>query len=995
MYKRIMLNKGDVFRPGRDAFLVAVSVVFSLLLQGCVTVPETAASPGQLQTFIASGKQSFLDENYTKAADTLTRAVTMAHELDERKMAAETGLLLSRTLEVLGSYEKSLVHADNCTAASAEGSWIKVGCLNMKSLVSRRMGLNKSAVSQAKAALEVALVLSDRRVEAESRRNLGAALKQSGEDGQVRVQYEQSLKISQEIDDEMGVIKSLNNIGGWHRSRAEYTKALDYYNRALEMSRNAGSRIQQSKLNGNLCALFYNQSDYSRAMDYCRISLKQAQQINALPQVTSATHNIAAIYMSLGKRSKSLDYYKRAAETKRRMEDRPGLARSLNNIGKLYGSYGRYADADRYLAEALQINRELDNRSGQAANYGNLCLFSNTRKRYGDALQQCQSALTLWLTVNRPEELWRTYDNMSISYTGLGNPGAAIFFGKQAVNVLQGIRNANLELQDSYRKKYIGTRMDVYRRLADLLIEFGRFLEAEQVLAMLKEEEYFNFIRRRGNDMPGDTQASLNGHEQAVNNEYIEITNRLAQIGMEYRQLRKIDSSTRSEVEQARYTELRAQLKLATREFGRFLSELKTAQVFPEGERSFSVAELEALTAFRGTLEILDKSAVAIHFLAMPDKLHIIVTSSKLTTPIYRDVDISYVALSREILAFREILQDPPKDPLPKAKQLYDYLLKPVEETLTRLGAHTLVLYLDLDLRYLPISALHDGDQYIAEKYGTVIYTPAVKQNLVERSGQPWKVAAMGVSKPHSGFPALPSVIGEVDGIVKENNTDQGALPGVRHLNDAFTKNSFSNVLTGNEYTVIHIASHFKLDPTGEADSFLLIGDGSRLYICEIYDFDYPLTGVDLLTLSACQTGLGGDGVAGQEIEAVPDRPQLPLECQAEPGGGSVAGQEVESFSAFAQKRGARSVMATLWSVADDSTGKFMQYFYQLHEDHDLSKSEAIRLTQELFIKGEIQVPDGELATFRGIERSDMPDQPLPYSHPFFWAPFVLSGNWL
>jgi CHAT domain-containing protein/Tfp pilus assembly protein PilF len=992
-----MLNMGDVFRPGRDALLGVVPVVLCLLfLKGCVATPEMPASLEQLQVLNTSGKQSFSDENYDKAAETWLRSATMARALGNRTAEAEVDLSRSRTLEILGSYEKSLKHAENCIAGISQDSRLKAECLNMKSLVGRRLGMSKSAASDARDALGMAIALGDRHVEADSRRNLGAALKQSGEDGQVQTLYEQSLDISQALDDELGAIKSLNNMGGLYRSSAEYAKALNYYNRALEMSRNAGSRLHQSKLNGNLCALFYNQSDYERAMDYCKTSLKQAQQINALPQVTSATHNIAAIYMSQGKRSQALDYLKRAAETKKRMGDRLGLARTLGNIGELYGEGGRYAASDRYLAEALQINRELDNRSGQAANYGNLCLFRNTRKRYDDALIQCQSALALWLTVNRPEHLWRTYDNMSISYSKLGNSGAAIFFGKQAVNTLQGIRNANIELQDRYRKTYVKERMDVYRRLADLLIEAGRFLEAEQVLAMLKEEEYFDFIRRNGNDMPDDTQASLNLPEQAVNTEYIEITNRLAQTGMEYRQLREIDDSARTEVEQARYTELRTQLILATSEFKRFLSELKTAKVFPEGERLFSVAELEALTAFHGTLEDLDKSAVAVHFLAMPDKLHIIVTSSKLTTSVYRDVDISYVALSREILEFRAILQDPAKDPLPKAKQLYDYLLKPVQEILVKLEAHTLVLYLDLDLRYLPISALHDGDQYVAEKYATVMYTPAVKDKLAVRSDRSWKVAAMGVSKPHSGFNALPSVIGEVNGIVKENDADQGVLPGVRYLNDAFTKNSFSNVLAKEEgYSVIHIASHFKLNPTGEGESFLLIGDGSHLHICEIYDFDYPLTSVDLLTLSACQTGLGGGGVTGQVIEAAPDRTQLPLECQAGSVGGSVAGQEVESFSTFAQKRGARSVMATLWSVADDSTGKFMQYFYQLHEDHDLSKSEALRLTQELFIKGEIQVPDGGNFTFRGIEKSDMTDQHLPYSHPFFWAPFVLSGNWL
>jgi CHAT domain-containing protein len=170
------------------------------------------------------------------------------------------------------------------------------------------------------------------------------------------------------------------------------------------------------------------------------------------------------------------------------------------------------------------------------------------------------------------------------------------------------------------------------------------------------------------------------------------------------------------------------------------------------------------------------------------------------------------------------------------------------------------------------------------------------------------------------------------------------------------------------DYSVIHIASHFKFSPGSDGDSFLLLGDGDNLKVAEIDEISYPLHDVDLLTLSACQTGLGGDGVAGQEFE---------------------------SFSVLAQQQGASSVMATLWEVADDSTGRFMQYYYQLHEAYGLGKSEALRLTQELFIHGELSMPGGEQLKLRGVGVADIEDTGVNYSHPYFWAPFVLSGNWL
>jgi CHAT domain-containing protein len=84
-----------------------------------------------------------------------------------------------------------------------------------------------------------------------------------------------------------------------------------------------------------------------------------------------------------------------------------------------------------------------------------------------------------------------------------------------------------------------------------------------------------------------------------------------------------------------------------------------------------------------------------------------------------------------------------------------------------------------------------------------------------------------------------------------------------------------------------------------------------------------------------------------------------------------------------------------LWSVSDISTSLFAQHFYRLHETYSLSKSEALRLTQELFIKGQLSLQNGERIHVRGIETTENGTENSSYTHPYFWAPFVLSGNWL
>jgi CHAT domain-containing protein len=254
-------------------------------------------------------------------------------------------------------------------------------------------------------------------------------------------------------------------------------------------------------------------------------------------------------------------------------------------------------------------------------------------------------------------------------------------------------------------------------------------------------------------------------------------------------------------------------------------------------------------------------------------------------------------------------------------------------------------------------------------------------------------IAGMGVSESFPPFSSLPAVPDELESIVQRDNQDiDGILPGVIHLNQAFTPDSFKDVLKGyrtnakdklQHYPVLHIASHFKLSPGDYRKSYLLLGDGSHLTLEQLRTRNrYKLTGVDLLTLSACNTAMGG----------------------LEQRGNSVHGREVEGFATLAQKRGAKSVLATLWSVSDNSTGLFMQALYQrIKEDAKITKAEALRQVQLQFIQ------QGQVAQLRNnSQRSASPQYPDmtsddgkimnttgKYSHPYYWAPFILMGNWL
>jgi CHAT domain-containing protein len=608
----------------------------------------------------------------------------------------------------------------------------------------------------------------------------------------------------------------------------------------------------------------------------------------------------------------------------------------LNNLAGLYKSTGRYAEAEPLYRRALVI--------AQAAGYPEL--LRSVQSNYSDLLRR------------------------------QNNPEAAIFFGKQAVNTSQGLRANVSKLGKETLKAYTETVEQVYKRLANLLIEQSRLAEAQQVLAMLKEEEYFQYVRRSADSTDKlDTKAVFTTTEEPWLLEYEKLSANNARLGRELGELRaKDEKGVLSQAERARLNQLLEEDQKASEAFtaviGRLVSSLreeadKLAKQ-SQAERDKRLAELTGKNlagsgAIMQTLADLGEGAVLIHYLIMDDRVHILLTTPD--TQLARHSDIKKKDLNRKISALRDSLTDPSSDPRPMAQELYAILIAPIEQELKQAGALTLMLSLDGTLRYLPFAALFDGKEYLVQQYRTVMYAEVSKDKIALPAKPNWKVAALGVSdKVSDAFSALPSVVGELNGIVK--NGDRGVIPGEIHLNAAFTTKTLLQSASHNP--VVHIASHFKFTPGTETDSFLLLGDGSRLTL-DMVRKGPAFRNTELLTLSACETAMGSDST----------------------------GSEIEGFGAIAMERGAKSVIATLWSVADDSTSLLMKEFYRLKEEKNLPKVEALRQAQLSLLNGTIKPPPQRDSPADGDENSDRrADQPQNYAHPYFWAPFIMMGNW-
>jgi CHAT domain-containing protein len=266
-----------------------------------------------------------------------------------------------------------------------------------------------------------------------------------------------------------------------------------------------------------------------------------------------------------------------------------------------------------------------------------------------------------------------------------------------------------------------------------------------------------------------------------------------------------------------------------------------------------------------------------------------------------------------------------------------------VAKDLEAAGAQRLLLDLDGPLRYLPFATLHDGHQWLVERYALAV-TARGAFAASDDSGTPGKEArAFGVSRAHGGFAPLAAVPGELAGVLDQ--VKGAGFSGEAFLDEAFTAERLKELTEAT--AVVHVASHFQFGPGSEDRSALLVGDGSLLSLAAIRAEGVRFDGVRMLTLSACQTGVGG----GKDAQGV----------------------EVEGLGALALDMGARSVVATLWKVADASTADLMKAFYGRWSTGG-PRAESLRDAQLRLIRQQ------------GTARD--------WSHPFYWGPFILMGAW-
>jgi CHAT domain-containing protein len=457
------------------------------------------------------------------------------------------------------------------------------------------------------------------------------------------------------------------------------------------------------------------------------------------------------------------------------------------------------------------------------------------------------------------------------------------------------------------------------------------------VLGLLRDEEFNRAIRRGAG--AADDPISLTASESEV----AKVNDQLAALAIERGPLLvKIANNSATDRDRQRLEVIETAITEANKRVKLVLADVAKAAA---GDQLVTQSMMQSLRR-------LGNGTVALYTVVANGNGWVI-----LTTPDFRRAyPIRMTDLNKNISDFRRVLSSDQFDPLPLAKALYTAVfLQKNDQGATLAGdlrgyrAKTLMWSLDGVLRYVPMGALHDGKEYLAERYPSVVFTTASLTRLLDPTATTWRAFGLGVSKRHGDFPALPAVPRELHAIIRESASSEarGVMPGVIRLDEQFTRKAMVDGLHEG-YPVVHIASHFSFNAAKEETSFLLLGDGSHLSVEEMQNSPGIFEQVELLTLSACDTATTGAN-----------------------------GKEVEGLAFVAQDLGAKAVLATLWPVADVGTEVLMREFYRLREANPRwSKAEALRQAQVALLK---------------MPRRDLNAQ---LAHPHYWAAFILIGNW-
>lgn len=697
-------------------------------------------------------------------------------------------------------------------------------------------------------------------------------------------------------------------------------------------------------------------------------------------QLSDTLIALAQAYQALGQYQDALHIFAQAQLAAKQLQDPIRTALVLQNIGDIYVAAGSVEKASQALNEGLAIARQMQNATVSAALLNDLGNLLTSQKRFSEAFAAYQESMTLaqssenlplavrvwtnaattllqqgqyqeartyldqaetnlpsiepshdsvygWITLGvsyrtlrqhlphaNADPLPHAFAALSTASTmaeQLGDKRAAAYAWGALGTLYEDDQRYPEALQLTQRAIFVAQQVQAPESLYRWQWQAGRILKAlerrdEAVASYRGAVASLQSIRQELAVQYGGTQTS---YRESIAPVYFELVDLLLQ------QAAKLPR----EEEQAYLVEARATVELSR------AAELRDY---------FHDECVDTAHSHVVQLDEVSKSAVVVYPILLPDRTELLVS---LPGGLKRTiVPVGAAAVTMEVRNLRQYLEKRiTRQYLPPAQRLYDWLIRPIEPDLAAVSAKTLVFVPDGPLRTIPMAALHDGSQFLVQKYAVAVTPGLDLTDPHPLKREQTQVFAAGLTESVQGYAALPYVSTELQAV----HQMYGSIP---LLNQAFQTTAMEKELRENPFSIVHIASHGQF--AGDVEKSFILTFDDKLTMDRLAQvvgyFRFRQTPLELLTLSACETAAGDDraalGLAGVAIKA-----------------------------------GARSALATLWSVNDEAASLLVTEFYHQLQNASISRATALQRAQMKLL-----------------------DDPR-YQHPAYWSPFLLLNNWL
>ncbi len=776
--------------------------------------------------------------------------------------------------------------------------------------------------------------------------NIALAYQQLGEWQQVNTYVQESLEqlanLAKSPESNLILAQTLDIQGRLELAQGNAELAAQTWQQATETYQEIGKET-------GIIRTRINQAQALQASGYYRRSLKILNQLETTLQEQPNSIAKAVGLRSLGNSLLLVGETKKARETLQtslaiaeNLESTQDISSALFSLGNLARSQLEYQEAITYYQQAALTSADTTQTIKAQLNQLSLLRETESWSDIPALLAQIESLITelplthgaIYAQINYAQNLIRLREQALPNQTQLSITGSKI------EHILTTAVEQARQLEDKSAEAYA-------------LISLGRLYELETQLTLAQNVTRQALIIAQN---LGARAIAYQGQWQL--GRLLKIQGEDQQAIVAYQQAVEILQSLRSDLvainPEIQFT-FRESIEPTYREYVSLLLKSETASednliAAREAIDSLQLSELENF--FRATCldaqpEVIDQitdredpTAAIIYPIVLEDRFEIILKlpQEKLrhyTTPIKNPQRVDRI-LQR---LTQSLNQRNSSETLDLAQKVYNWIIQPAEQDLANSNIKTLVFVLDSPLRNIPMSVLHDGQQYLIEKYAIAL-TPGlqlVKPHPIAQNKL--KALTAGLTKARRGFPPLKYVKNEL-------NTVQSQIGETELLLDGdFTSTSLQAKIAQLPFPVVHLATHGQFSSQAE-NTFILTWD-DRINVNQLNNLLRSSElgneeAIELLVLSACET-LTGDKRAALGLAGV------------------------------AVKAGARSTLATLWRVNDEATSLVMGQFYQelANQTTPTTKAEAIRRAQLALLKNP------------------------RFNRPHFWAPYVLVGNWL